>query len=253
MEIFFYVIATKLLALSVIVQFTEYLYLRPALADDGIWSWRVLRTEYSRPAQRTLAIIYSERGTTVVIVTGLLSALAMYAAPELPFSMLVFLCCLLMSARFRGTFNGGSDFMTLTVAGALALTALSGFAPVLTPAAFLYVGAQVTLSYFIAGLVKVRERGWRDGTLLPRLLAIEKYGAPAAVKAFAANRALMLAGSWGIIVFECTFPIALLAVPLLWIYLFAGLLFHAANVAIFGLNRFFFAWLASYPLLYTLA
>jgi hypothetical protein len=32
----------------------------------------------------------------------------------------------------------------------------------------------------------------------------------------------------------------------------AGLVFHAGNAYVFGLNRFFFAWLAAYPAIYAI-
>lgn len=250
MEGLFYLLSTKLLALSILVQFIEYFYMRSDFADDGVWSWRSLRLEYDRGGRLLLSPIFSSRGTFVLILLGPIAALGMYARPDLPFPALVFVCCILMAIRFRGNFNGGSDFMTLTVAGALAVAALAGPASSVAAIAFCYVGVQVTLSYFVSGIVKLKEPGWRDGTTLAALLRVEKYSVPASISALTQNRAVMLAGSWGILLFECTFPLALLSLPLLWIYLPVGLLFHAANVAVFGLNRFFFAWLAAYPLLY---
>lgn len=247
MESFFYLLATKLLALSVLVQFTEYFYLRSELKDDGIWRWSTLRGDYGPLASRLLAPAFSQRGTDVLLACGALSALGLYARPDLPFSISVFACCLLMSMRFRGTFNGGSDFMTLNVSGALAIAALF---PSWARVAFVYVGIHVVLSYFLSGLVKLRNPGWRDGTTLAALLSLKKYSVPAGTAALAGNRFLMFAGSWAILIFECSFPLALLSLPVLWIYLCLALVFHAVNVHVFGLNRFFFAWLAAYPLLY---
>ena len=53
--------------------------------------------------------------------------------------------------------------------------------------------------------------------------------------------------TWGVIAFEGAFPLALLAGPACWGFLAAGLLFHLANAALVGFNRFPWAWAATYP------
>ncbi|MEM1139686.1 MAG: HTTM domain-containing protein, partial [Pseudomonadota bacterium] len=53
--------------------------------------------------------------------------------------------------------------------------------------------------------------------------------------------------AWLIIIFELIFPLALLSQPLLIAALVLAAVFHLANGVLFGLNRFIWAWIASYP------
>jgi uncharacterized protein YhhL (DUF1145 family) len=55
--------------------------------------------------------------------------------------------------------------------------------------------------------------------------------------------------SWGIIIFELIFPLALLNQTILIIALVIAALFHLANACLFGLNRFFWIWPAAYPVI----
>jgi hypothetical protein len=47
--------------------------------------------------------------------------------------------------------------------------------------------------------------------------------------------------------FELVFPLALLSPQALVIGLGLAVLFHFVNACLFGLNRFFWIWLAAYP------
>ena len=47
--------------------------------------------------------------------------------------------------------------------------------------------------------------------------------------------------------FELLFPLCLLTQPTLIVGLGIAATFHFANACLFGLNRFFWIWLAAYP------
>lgn len=128
------------------------------------------------------------------------------------------LTTVLTAVRFGGTLNGGSDYMTV-----VALSSL------LVPWGRLYLAVQLTLSYFVAGLVKLRQRDWRNGSALTRLTGLPRQLA------------------WPVLLWECTFPLAWLSHSLCLAYLAVGLVFHLANSKMLGLNRFFWIWLAAYP------
>ena len=149
-----------------------------------------------------------------------------------------------MSRSFRGFFNGGSDSMTL-----LTLASLWGFLFFqnisFNIAAFFiyYLGIQVVLSYFISGYVKIKERKWRSGEALKLFLnknaysPIEKLHSHNLLKYF----------SWIVIGAELLFPIAVLNLHTLSGFLVFFGVFHLINVYVFGLNRFLYAWIATYP------
>jgi hypothetical protein len=50
-----------------------------------------------------------------------------------------------------------------------------------------------------------------------------------------------------VILFELAFPLTLLSQEALIAGLVIAAVFHLANAALFGLNRFFWTWLAVYP------
>jgi hypothetical protein len=53
--------------------------------------------------------------------------------------------------------------------------------------------------------------------------------------------------SWAVMLFELAFPFTLLTQTTLIIGLAIATTFHFANACLFGLNRFFWIWLAAYP------
>jgi hypothetical protein len=116
--------------------------------------------------------------------------------------------------------------------------------------ALAYVGIQVLASYFIAGLVKLKEPEWRNGRALQVFLASAEQGAPGWVGTITSRRAACAIGGWGVILFELLGPMLMLASGRLsWVAvtLAMAFVFHLANAVIFGLNRFVWAWVAGYP------
>jgi hypothetical protein len=55
--------------------------------------------------------------------------------------------------------------------------------------------------------------------------------------------------SWAFILWEIAIPLAFIDPRLMVIYCGIGLMFHFLVFWFFGLNRFFFAWAATYPAL----
>jgi hypothetical protein len=144
--------------------------------------------------------------------------------------------------RFRGTFNGGSDAMLLVVLLGLAI-ARSG-----VPAVGLgYIAAQLVLSYVLAGVAKLREPRWRDGSALAALVALPSYGVPPALIGFLTRPAIARTAGYALLAFELGFPIALVDPTACRVLLVLAALFHLGNAIVFGLDRFLWAWLAAFP------
>lgn len=134
--------------------------------------------------------------------------------------------------RWGGTFNGGSDKMTIQVLLAWLVSLLF---PNFEKAAVMYVCIQLILSYFVAGLAKVRNPDWCNGVVIQKILPQFNWNP-------------ILASSVGIAVllFELAFPLSVFF-PSPFIAM--GVLFHLMNFYFLGLNRFFWVWLACYPAL----
>ena len=156
------------------------------------------------------------------------------------------LSALFLLHRFQGPYNGGSDKMGVLI---LTCLTLSHLAPSVfwQDMAFAYLAAQLTLSYFISGQVKLVNPDWRSGRALADVFAFSAYPVAENLRALAARPVLMWRLSWCVIAFEVLFPLALLSPGTLWIALGIAATFHLANACLFGLNRFFWIWLAAYP------
>lgn len=183
------------------------------------------------------ALFLTRIGLCVLVISGVVSPWPIVGLA---------LLSLLILGRFQGPYNGGSDRM-----GLLALWCLT--TGTLLPGekgreiAFGYLGAQLVLSYFIAGWVKVLNPDWRRGQALRQVFAFSAYPVSENLRGWAQRPGVMLAMSWAVMGFELVFPLTLFWRPALEVALVVAAVFHLANACLFGLNRFFWTWLAAYP------
>jgi hypothetical protein len=162
----------------------------------------------------------------------------------------LFAVSILAAVRWRGTVNGGADSMTVLVLGSVAFAGIAEKDSNLYRFCLWYLAIQTVLSYFIAGVVKVRNAEWRSGRALPAFMAHPPYEAPANIKALMLSRPASLTISWSVMLFELLFPIAFFGPSEAAVYLAVALLFHLGNCYAFGLNRFLLAWGSAYPVVY---
>lgn len=190
------------------------------------------------------------RGFTLLSFFLLLGSmgLALGLHPYTAFPLL--LIHLMICAKLGGSFNGGSDFMISALL--LSLTSASFFEAGSAGRKYslVYLIVQTVFSYFVSGLAKLKEGEWRNGTAISKLLALQTYPVPARLKDFFSGRSISFCAAWMILVFEVFFPLALSSPQACIGFLALGVFFHLFNAAAFGLNRFLYAWLATYPALY---
>lgn len=112
---------------------------------------------------------------------------------------------------------------------------------------FGYLALQLVLSYFISGWVKIVNPEWRNGRALQDVFSFSAYPVSEAIRSWADRPRLLYVMSWSVMLFELFFPFTLLTQMTLIIGLLVAASFHLANAFLFGLNRFFWVWLAAYP------
>jgi hypothetical protein len=158
------------------------------------------------------------------------------------------LLSLLILRRFQGPYNGGADRM-----GLLALWCLTAahFLPAerWREIAFAYLGAQLVLSYFISGWVKVVNPDWRSGRALRDVFLFSAYPVAESLRRLTERPRLLFTAAWAVMLLELAFPFALLSQTTLIAALCLTAAFHLANACLFGLNRFFWTWISVYPAL----
>lgn len=236
---------TRLAALATAICALELVIVREAFSERGVYAWSVLRAEYGR-LSRPLGILFGARGTLVLLVLQLGAAIALPVVGHPAVAWLAFATTLAIAVRWRGSYNGGSDAMLLVV---LLAIAIARTAPSLERAALGYAAAQLVLSYFIAGIAKLGDPAWRAGRAMPILVTLPHYRVPARAQTLLASPRLGRALAYGMLAWECTFPLALLHPSACVAYLAIGAAFHLTNALAFGLDRFLWIWLAAYPAL----
>jgi len=244
--------ATELVfALSLTIQTLEYLRMGKYTADDAFWSWNIQRADIpNAPIRLLLDVLFKPSVHQFHLVLRLLAAgvLAVQGA-SLPLIVFLFVGNLLILIRWRGAFNGGSDFLTLVVLTGLLISQVVGAMGNVAlgwQAGFWYIAIQAITSYFMSGAVKLLRSEWRNGSAMTIFLNGAIYG-PLSTTHPLRNTWLAMMGSWGFIVWEILFPLSLLDPRLAAVFCAVAALFHFLVFWFFGLNRFFWAWLCSFP------
>lgn len=243
-------VTERLTAFALLLQSVEWLQARAALSDSGVWQYALLQREHAAlPWPLRTLCAWSLPYRPFLWLLGLRCAACVLALGWGISAVWPFLCLsqILVCIRFRGASNGGSDALSVVLTSALSVPVLCDKTPLSVQAALLYIGVQVTLSYVIAGLVKLRQSDWRSGRALCHFVLSSSLGAPTAIARIVSHPGAARVLAWGAMGFECLFPLAWLSPAVCPMFLVAGACFHAANVGIFGLNRFFWAWIAGYP------
>ncbi len=218
-----------LISLAVALQSIEHILLQRKLRDLDPWGsgqagdGLYLALQWLRLAAALAAGISQHWAPTVVM------AVATY----------------LTAVRHRGTFNGGSDTVTIHVLIALGTSQIW---PQLEIHALIYIAVFASLSYFAAGVAKLFSVSWRSGAALSQFLLFSNAAFPNRFTAAVRRRPdITRKWSWVAMGWEILFPLALFFPAAAWIFLVSGVAFHLLNFYFFGLNRFFWAWLATYP------
>ena len=240
-----------LLALSMLLQTLEYLRIRQALTVQGLWAWPVQRADIPPgPMQKLLDLLFSDSAMHWHLLLRLPVLLVLaWQGSSLALAVFLFASHVLMLIRWRGAFNGGSDFMTLVALTGLLLASLvelGGDAHLAWRAGLWYICLQSITSYFMSGWVKLMQAEWRNGHAMTIFLNAAIYG-PLPAGSGLRNPWVARLGAWAFIGWECAAPLALLHPLAALVFCTIALLFHFLVFWFFGLNRFFWAWLVTFP------
>jgi hypothetical protein len=239
-----------LLGWSLMLQTLEYLRV-PSL--DRVTLWPTLQQEIpARPAwiKASLNRLLQPGPYSGLLVLRLLLAVAlMLGQIGLGGASLLFVLALLLLLRWRGAFNGGSDFMSLVgITGLLVAHSMGAMTDAEWGwrAGFWYISLQTISSYFVSGWVKLLRPEWRSGRAMTHFLDTGVYGPLHPHSVFRRPQVAQVC-SWAFTVWEGCFPLALLDARLAWVFCGVAAVFHFLVFWFFGLNRFFWAWVSTFP------
>lgn len=193
-----------------------------------------------------------ESTTQLYIISGLqiLSALITLDSPHPLTLALICMLHLLFLLCWRGNFNGGSDYMSFQLYLNCALALLFKNNPPLAALFIAHLTFHLLLSYLKSGLCKIKNPHWRTGLALREFLSSAYFVQNSAVKYLCSAKRLLLITSWTVILFEVAFPLTLISLPLALTFMTLGIGFHLSVSYFFGLNRFIWTWIATYPALF---
>jgi len=200
-------------------------------------------------AQQTLEHLAIDAQGRAVFIFRLLAAIGLIfaMAPILCLGVLI-VSGLWQLHRYNGPFNGGADKMMTLVVWCLTVSHIMPAGPA-SDIFIAYLAVQLTLSYVVSGYVKLRNPAWRSGQALADVFAFSAYPVGQNLRKLATMPKLMRAGSWSVIGIEVLFPLSLFHPTALVCALICVAGFHLANACLFGLNRFFWAWMSAFPAL----
>jgi len=242
-----------LCGVSLIIQTIEFLALREPLSARGVWTYAIGQDDLahaSRVTQRLFAFLSRDEIWLGHLVMRLLASLALLIdGGSLPLVGFLFFGSVVVLIRWRGAFNGGSDFMTIVVLSGLFVARLCcayGDEDFGLRVGLIYIAIHSASSYFISGGVKLLNVDWRSGTALPLFLDGGVYG-PLPAGSLYWKKPIAIICSWAFILWECLAPLAFLDVAFAFVYCAVAGVFHLLVFWYFGLNRFVFAWLSTFP------
>jgi len=242
-----------LVSISMLIQTLEFLNSRFLNFVGLIWDSKSLLMEYGESG-RGFQWVFRPISWKALLYFRLVFSMGLFlglAGPWMLSAGLVIQFFLLL--RFRGNFNGGSDFMTTLFLMGLFLSKVFPLSSGIPKWVLMYLGVQVLFSYFIAGLVKLKEPKWRSGTAVAHFLTSSPYHHPHLEKIARTHEGLLRWAGVMTLVFELSAPFVLMGRSFALAFCFVGFGFHLLVFFSFGLNRFFWAWLAGYPALFYLS
>jgi hypothetical protein len=245
--------ASRLIFVGLIIEAIEMLALCGAFADGGVFSrsnvailtggtrWHVRIGATFGGAGMMIAAMAAQLGAaTVALVFGLGTSTGTAAA----------LLCLVSSgyARSRRQIGGsGAEQLTFIVLVAFGFVMIAGGTESARRIGDVFVGTLLLLAYFASGASKAVSSIWRSGALAG-VFSTEGYGLVGFGRLLARHPRIDLLLCWSVIIWECLFPLVLVAPPPVIMAFFAiGVVFHVSCAFVMGLNRFVWAFCGCYP------
>jgi hypothetical protein len=245
-----------LASVGVLIASVEFLTLKREFEDDGLFSWDVLRTvstatlSVGTGTARHL-IAHPSFVSAVTGVRALAALLLMFFSNNHALSTACVLAIIAISIVmfWRAPLGlDGSDQMSLITFVAVAIYKLFPRDVHVAQASLWFIAIQGCLAYFVAGIAKVISPVWRSGEAVRRVLSTRTYGSSTSASLVSGRDGVCVALSWSLILFECTFPLALaFGKTGFSVFALLGISFHIANAVIMGLNTFVWAFVAIYP------
>lgn len=241
-----------ILATGVIISTLELLSIRHELRDDGWLSWLVQHRSRLRMFRRVgLSKVFQYPGVIFLLASRLMVALSLILCILFAHSSQLLLCLLTFSSILftlrspQG--NDASDQMSMIALTAVTLAECVG-TTFSVEACLIFIAAQSALAYATSGILKVRERGWRDGSFVTEMLKTSTFGNRSLLRLVEQSALLAMFLGCSVAMGDCLLGFAAFMPPALCLgALTFGLFFHLGIAAVLGLNTFVWSFVGTYP------
>jgi hypothetical protein len=254
--------AAILVSVGIVITCLEGYSNRAHYGPAGLLNWDVMcvaqRWTIQGVAAKAFSVLCGGRGflclntvRLVLALTLILVGVGIVNNHKLEVVALVGIFILTGLFHFRNRFGlDGSDQMTLILCTTLMFRAFSPHNALVSFACLGFAALQSALAYATAGWAKIIAPDWRSGRALAGVMNTISFGSEHFGKLLYRYMFISVVLSWMMMAFEIGFPAALILREYSWMFLAAGITFHALTAAIMGLNTFFWSFVATYPLVY---
>ncbi|WP_344637248.1 hypothetical protein [Kitasatospora cystarginea] len=245
----------KIGAMGALIGALEQLATTSALANDGIFSWSVNQTRFRGierfPMKYVSKLLDYPRVIAIPQVRLTAAARMLLGRPgSSERALLLFVLtgtAAGMQVRQCYGYDGSDNISLITFLVAAIEKAFPGDYQA-REACIRFIAFQSCVAYAAAGAVKLVSPIWRDGSAITGIFRTSVYGDKGLYRLLCLHPAVPRIVAWSVILGELTFPLVLVAPkPVARGILGMGVLFHLANGRFMGLNRFFWAFTATYP------
>lgn len=230
-------ITSRLLAFTIFLQGIEYFLISRKKVFQKVWSFENLKNELKS------RFLFSDLSFKVTTLIQIACALLGFIFPHVGFFVVIFITSLLITIRFRGSFNGGSDMMSFVVLTGVLISLLAK-TPEVEKFGLIYIGIHGMYSYFKAGIAKIRQKDWREGKAVQGFTNVSLYPE---IRNLKMSSKMSLVLGWLTILFELGIVSVLIFPKVIGLYFVLAIIFHLMVFASFGLNRFFWIWMCAWP------
>lgn len=248
-------LSARLCCTGILLQATELFSLSPELRNRHLLGWHGAQGAPNF-FRRLVQWVQGYPANLFVLLWRALAAAILLGRPDLggAAGALLWFSLLLSQLHFnRGArlFFANSDHMNLICLAGLTVAALPGASATLRGAALAFIAFQSCLGYLASGLEKLRSAPWRSGRRLVHIVQDGSHHIPALGACLVRRPGLAKALAWGVVALEVLLPLCVVLPPAgFWIFVGAGLLFHACIAVLMALPGFFWVFAATYPALY---
>lgn len=237
-----FMLVSKIFSFGILLQAIEMTFISRDKNFLAIWNFQNIEstlTEAIPFSKNFLKFIFSQKSLTILALTEFALATSNLFYFNALFVLFIAVIQLIICIRFRGIFNGGSDMMSFVLATGLIIGGKIGL---------IYIAIHAGFSYFKAGLVKVVQPLWLQGNAISDFLQISLFqDTQLTGKYLQKNKYFSFIFSWLTLIFELAIPVILFYPKLAFLFFGVAFIFHLVIYFAFGLNRFFWMWLATWP------